>query len=314
MGVVGPQRVAKSPRGRLGIYRRAQACKLIATAVLAPAAALLTAALVQTETASAALLAGATVLTALSPAWFFVGTHRPGLTLACDTIPRVGLSVAAAAAIALGGGLAFYGAALVAAAAIGVILAGRLGGLPVMPRRRDFTRAPSTIREHSALVAGRAVSTVYTSLPSAFLGVVAPAGVAAYTALDRPLRMGFGILGAVPARLQSFVGVADEAVARRRSIVAIGVNAAVGIAAATIFVLVMPLVVPVLFSGAVDVDFTLVALGAALLVVMSTSRGLGLSLVAAGAAPSISVAIVAAASTAVVTLPSSARPAVPPEQ
>jgi len=165
----------------------------------------------------------------------------------------------------------------------------------VLPSRRSLRATPGLIRTRGTILRGRAISTVYTMLPAAVLATVAPTSVAVFSAADRPMRTGFAVLGALPARLQSWLGSAPAPDRARRIAVAIALNAAAGAVAAVGFVVAMPLVSPVLFSGTVVLGRPLLLAVAVLLLVMSVSRGTALGLVSLRAAGRITSAVTAAA-------------------
>ncbi|KQR63792.1 lipopolysaccharide biosynthesis protein [Frigoribacterium sp. Leaf172] len=299
-GVIGPQRVGREPDNRPRIYAESQASKGLAVAVLAPVSALAAFLVVTEDRGPAALLAFALVSAAISPSWYFIGTGRPGFVLASDTVPRVVLSLLAAVVIARGGSLWFYGASLLAAALVTYVTGNRLGRLPMFQRLIGPRAAVAIMRQQSVVILGRGVSTVYTALPAAFLGVVSPGSVATFAAVDRPMRMGLNVLSALPTRLQSWLGHPDESVALSRSRKSILLNIGLGIFAGGVFVIAMPLIVPVLFSNTITVEPSVSLLGGFLVLLICASRGMGLSLVSAASANSITYAVIAAAAVGLV--------------
>ena len=299
-GVIGPQRVGREPDNRPRIYAESQASKGLAVAVLAPVSALAAFLVVTEDRGPAALLAFALVSAAISPSWYFIGTGRPGFVLASDTVPRVVLSLLAAVVIARGGSLWFYGASLLAAALVTYVTGNRLGRLPMFQRLIGPRAAVAIMRQQSVVILGRGVSTVYTALPAAFLGVVSPASVATFAAVDRPMRMGLNVLSALPTRLQSWLGHPDESVALSRSRKSILLNIGLGIFAGGVFVIAMPLIVPVLFSNTITIEPSVSLLGGFLVLLICASRGMGLSLVSAASANSITYAVIAAAAVGLV--------------
>lgn len=294
-GMVGPQRVARSTSSRAAVYESALASKLVAVIVIAPSCGVVAALVSPAHHLAAALVAAGSVAGALTPSWYFVGIGRPGLVLLCETLPRVGLIALAAALILVGADLVVYGLAMLLAIGLALILTARAGRLVLVPSRAAFRTVPSTLRAHATLAAGRGVSTLYTSLPAVFLGLVSPADVATFSAVDRPMRMGFVVLGAVPARLQSWIGTPDRTLGRARSRRSLLINALLGATAGAAFLVGMPIVAPVLFTGAVVVEPILLALGAAAVLVMCASRGFGLALVQADRARDITPSVVVAA-------------------
>lgn len=298
-GVIGPQRVARDPRGSRALYGRSLASRLVAVAVLAPLAGLLAAVLARTAPVAAALCAVALVLACLTPSWYLVGLSRPELILLVETVPRVAAVLGAALVIAHGGPLEAYGGGMLLAALATVVLAGTLPGLVWWPSRTDLRSVLQVIVDQRVLVAGRAVTVCLTTAPTILLGVVAPGAVSAYSAVDRPLRMGLGVATAVPTRLQSWVGSASlsERSARLRSTLL--VNTALGVACAAAVLVAMPTAVSVLFSGELVATDALVRWAAVLALLVCCNRGGGLTLVALDETAWIAIAAAVAAPVAV---------------
>lgn len=301
--IVGPQRVARDRAGALGLYDAAFASRLAAVAVLGPVASVVTASLVDSHRPAAALLAFAVVAASLNPTWYFIGTGQPVLIVVCETVPRVALTLFAAFAIADGAPLEVYGGALLAGVLACWALAVWLGRLPAAPSRPAWAAVPQTLREQGVLLAGRGITTVYKSLPIVLVGLAAPSAVAAYGAVDRPLRMGLVVLAAVPNRLQAWVGHPERHHRVRRARLSIGLNAALGLVAGLVFAVAMPWLSPWLFSGVVTFSAAAAIWGGVLVAVISLSRGLGLALVADDRAGTTTWASVAAAAVAVVGVP-----------
>jgi hypothetical protein len=293
--VIGPQQVAADPAAAHDLYEQSIATRLIGVGVCGPLATTGAWFVSETHHEAAALLALAVTTTALSPSWFLIGSGRPWAILATETAPRCVAVLGAVLLMVAGAPLAVYGTALLVAGVATSMLAGQVIGGTRWPSRAAFAAAPAQIRRQGVIVAGRGVSTLYTALPAALLGVVAPSGVAVFAALDRPLRMGLSVLSAVPARLQRWIGSAPLPRRAARSDRSIVINAALGIVGGCVVVLVLPSAVDLLFDGRVHADFDLVALEALLTVVVCSSRGVGLALVAADDVRSISIAVVAAA-------------------
>lgn len=282
-GIVGPQRVVREPDDRRRLYATALASRLVATAVTAPVAVVVTAVVVDGHRLAAVLVTVGVAFGALSPTWFFVGLGRPAAVLLAETLPRVLTSVASAMAIAAGAPLEAYGAGAIVAVAASLVLAGVLDEAPGLPRRVDFASVPATLRAQRVLVLGRAVTTTYKSLPSALLGGVAPsAAVAGFAAVDRPLRMGLQVVSAVPDRLQTWVGHPSPDLARRRSLWSLALNGVLGVVVGVVFAVAMPTVARLLFTGVVEVPPSLAVWGGVLAGVICASRGAGLALVSAG--------------------------------
>jgi O-antigen/teichoic acid export membrane protein len=280
-GIVGPQRVARGIRPPGYLFATAAASKLVATAILLPVATAVTLAVVDEHRPAAALVSVGVALGALSPTWYFIGLGRPLLVLLAETVPRVLVSLASAVAIAAGAPLEVYGAGMVLAAVVTFGVAPRLGGAR-LPGAGDFRAVPAVVRSRLVLVVGRGVTTTYKSLAVALLGTVSPGSVAGFAAVDRPLRMGLQVVSAIPDRLQTWVGVPSAELAHRRSLISLGLNAALGLVVGIVFAVSMPAVAVVLFTGAVPVSPDLAVAGGVLIAVICASRGAGLALVSSG--------------------------------
>jgi hypothetical protein len=138
------------------------------------------------------------------------------------------------------------------------------------------------------------VSVLYTSLPVTIVALVAPSATASFAAIDRLMRMASALLGAIPTRLQSWVG-SDESTDHCRSRQALLMNVLLGLFSGIAFAILAPAVARYVFSGVVDLGFDLTALAGTVLFAICASRGFGLSLVAEGKANWIAVANIGAA-------------------
>jgi len=292
-GVVGPQRVSRKPDQAIDVYEMSVSTKVLAVIALAPIAAVASAVLAApySFSAGAALVAVGAVLGVMSPAWYFIGTGRPIMVLITDTVPKVIVSALSALMISTGAPLEIYGAGLIVATLVGYLCASTFGHLPLWPSQFRLREAAFHIKSQLVIILGRSISTLYTSLPTAFLGIASPNSVGLFSAVDRTMRMGLGLLGGVPARLQSWVGTPNLSLTELRSKQSIAINAGLGLIAAVTYVLVAPVAIDLLFSGEFKVDGLLVVLVGCVAGLICTSRGLGLALVAAERANSITKAI-----------------------
>lgn len=301
--IVGPQRIARDAGLRRETFDHALASRLVAVLLVAPVAVLTTSLVVEAHKSAALVLTLGVLAGSLSPSWFFTGLGRPLAILACETVPRVLFAVASAAIILLGGPLEAYGAGMILAALVTAILAARHPDVRLLPSRKALRAVPATMRAQAVLLLGRGLTTIYKSLPVVLVGIVSPGSVAAFAAVDRPLRMALTVLTAVPNRLQSWLGTSDARTAAKRSRVSLALNAGLGVVSGLAFALGMPFVAVHLFSGVVGVGTGLALLGGLLIAVICLSRGCGLSLVAAGRADDTTAAAAASAVVAVVAVP-----------
>jgi O-antigen/teichoic acid export membrane protein len=303
-GVIGPQRVAQQPSSRRWVvYRAALSSKIVATSVLAPIAGLAAFVIAPVAQADMAVLAVATAFGALSPTWFFIGSGLPVKVLLTESVPRVLLNAAAAIALTLGAPLWTYCWAMILLPFLTLAAAGVTLGPKYVPAWRDFKKAGAVIRTQRVVALGRGISVVYTALPVAIVGVVAPSVVPVFAASDRLMRMALSILSGVPSRLQSWIGGARDKEERSvRSRKSLTYNVILGLVSGTGFALLAPVVSQVLFVGEIPVPFTVSIASGALLLCICASRGIGLSLVASRRANSITAAISWAAAVGIATI------------
>jgi O-antigen/teichoic acid export membrane protein len=264
--VVGPQRVSRDPARHAEVHHDALASRLVALVVLAPIAAVAVALLVDEHRVAAVLLT---------------------------------LALTAASVIALGGPLEAYGLAALTAVAVTLVATGRALGVRRVPTRERLRAVPSIVRGQLVVTTGRGVTALYKTLPAALLQSVAPGSVAAFGAIDRLARAGLGVIAIVPQRLQVWVGTPDAALAARRTVGSLAVNAALGLISAGIVLIALPPVVDVLFTGVVEVEATAVGAAALLVGLTCSSRAFGLALVTLGAVRVTTTAALAAAAVGV---------------
>lgn len=304
-GVIGPQRVAREqdPRIAKAILEDSIATKSFALAVLAPIAACVVAAITDTHRIAAALLAISVTLTALGSSWYFIGRAKPLTVVLVDTLPRICGSLIASIAIwRLDAPLVSYGALMIAATLVAYMLSMRSAQARLIPSAASIRRAPHAIRPQLVVILGRSISATFTMLPASLLGVAGSSSVAAFAAVDRPMRAGLGILTAVPNRLQSWIGVGESALSRLRGKQSVLINLLLGLAAGTVFAIAMPVAGSLLFGTAVDVSTSMSLAGGLLILLVCTSRGLGLALVSEHRQNSITWAMAFAAPIGIVAV------------
>lgn len=306
--VLGPQRIGRAtPEQRRGLYDSALATRLAASAILAPIAAVVAYFLATDHQPAAALLAAGFTLNALSPSWYLVGENKPLTILLVESLPRLALYVVAAALILAGSDLMLYGIAVGGAALLSPILFALFRRRAPWPSRLAFRSGVSVIRTQLPVTGGRAISVLYTSFPIALVGIVSPASVAVFTAAERLMRMGLGIVGAVPSRLQSWIGAVEGADLIKRSRMSLLFNTILGLVCGIIFVIAAPIAAQFIFSNSVEITLPIAIGGGCVIAAVCTSRGFGLSLVAEGAPNGIALANVGAAVTGVSVILVAAR-------
>ncbi|QWT24883.1 hypothetical protein KPL76_05860 [Subtercola sp. PAMC28395] len=300
-GVVGPQRVAStSGLRRIVIYRISLSSKLVATVVVAPIAGAAAYVIAIDDKLVATVLAVGMALTALTPSWFFIGEGSPAKVLLSESAPRVVFNVLSALMILAGLPLMTYGLTMLAVPLVTLGIAALLIGKLSIPRARDFRNVPKVIRKQLVLVSGRGLSVLYTTLPISMVGAFVPGAVPLFAATERLMRMALAILTGIPSRLQSWIGgSADRAQRNSRSRSSIWLNLVLGVVCGFFFALLAPFVSHFIFAGAIDIPISLSALSGFLMMSICFSRGLGLSLVAAARANSITTATLMSAIVAI---------------
>ena len=284
--VVGPQRIAAlSGSERARYVRLASASRLVAMAVLLPVSGLIVMMLSPSFKLEAAVIGVGSAMAGLSLGWAWIGANRPSRMLLFEGIPKLILSVGAAALISLGGSLAIYGIALIAAALIS-LCAGMIdfGGFH-KDARADRHQIVQALRDQAVFTGGRSITAGFTALPVTLMALVSPGAVPLFTAIDRLARMSLSVLAAVPNRLQSWLGSAGTPEALdHRNRRQLALNVSMGLIVGITYAILVPYVASFVFSSAVHVDPALAWMSGLLIAVICVSRGLGLSLVAYGRA------------------------------
>lgn len=280
--LTGPQRVAaESPGARwvtLVSSIRTRALMLVIFAPLAGVvAALLAANAGSAYPTTASLVAVAFAAAGLSGNWYFIGVGQPLRILASDTLPRAFLIVASSLAVAAGGSLELVPFALLVAAvcspAACLLLARHERRYPARLTLQDDLRV---MRQQLDAVGSRSIAALYMALPIALVGAFAPAALASFAAVDRLMRMALTILQAVPNALQNWLGSAQTPIERRHRVLrSIALNASLGVVAGGVFTFATPWASQVLFTGTVQVDWSLAALGGSVLALVCLSRATG---------------------------------------
>ena len=294
--VVGPQLVARSaPREQQSIFQRAMASKILAGTLLSVLAGIVAVALAKELVLVAGLVAVASGLTCLNSVWYFIGQNRPMAIILTDSLPRLIGVLAAAVALDLGAEAYVFPAGLVFGVGMSFLLATRAASTRSFPSLADFRSVPATVRMQGVVVGGRAVSSLYTALPIAIVGLLSPQSVASFAAAERLMRMGLNAVAAIPNRLQHWLGSARDGDLTRRVRTALWINFAVGVVSASAFFAIAPTAIAVLFTGTVTVPSGALVLCAGVILLICMSRGYGLALVAANRVGLISVATISSA-------------------
>lgn len=302
-GVVGPQRVAGMSRDD-GIeqYRLSLTSRPLTVLPGMFVAAALTWWLVDDYVLAAAILAAASAAQAMTPQWYFVGVGQPVAVLWSESLPKVLISLVSVVAILNGAPFVIYSLLMCLTMPVALLTARWIIGPRARLRRADWKGAVHASRSQVIMGSGRAVSAIYTGLPVTLVQIFAPGATAVFAATERLMRMGLLVLYSVPARLQSWIGSADHGDRSRRIAKARRVCLLVGLSCGAAYAALAPFVSRSIFSGEVDIPYSVAALSGVLLAAICTSMGLGLSMVATGQANRLTAAIIPAAVVALSTI------------
>ncbi|KYH45877.1 hypothetical protein [Branchiibius sp. NY16-3462-2] len=302
-GVVGPQRVAgMSRRDGIAQYRLSLTSRPLTAIPGMVLAAALTGWLVDDHAVAAAILAAAMASQAMTPQWYFVGIGQPVAVLWSESLPKALLALISAIAILAGAPFVTYSLLMCLAMPIALIVARLIIGPEARLRRSDWAAATTASRQQLIIGSSRVVSVAYTGLPVTLVQIAAPEATPVFAATERLMRMGVLVLYSVPSRLQSWIGGADVGERAGRVHQAQRICLLMGVLAGVAYAALTPTVSRLMFSGAVNVPYSVSSASGVLLAVICTSMGLGLSMVATGQANLTIAAIIPAAIVALSTV------------
>ncbi|WP_102510188.1 lipopolysaccharide biosynthesis protein [Sanguibacter massiliensis] len=259
-GVLGPSRVARTldPQERAQVYATSLRIRLWVSAGVLPVLFVVAEMIGPTAgIAGAGLVAVATAIVGLAPNWYYIGAGRASGLLLADTLPRLAVTAISAVVLLFVPSLNLYGAIMVvgvAAAYTGASVMIVRGRSRVGWRLGRADRAEA--RRHLSLVGPALVTSVYTTLTTPIVGIVAPTQLASYGAADRLRGMIRQIETAAGNGLQSWVSehLDDGPVTRRRMMRTVALMAGVGAVAAIGTATLMPWVQDLISGGTVRVD------------------------------------------------------------
>jgi O-antigen/teichoic acid export membrane protein len=246
----------------------------------------------------AGLTAAGTAATGLSCSWWFIGRGRPLAILLTETIVEL-------AGVLIAAGLLLAKVTLLVYPLLGCLIPAllaalfglwRAGALRVIWQVRQHHVA-AAVRAQAAALLGVGVSGVFQALLVTFVAIASPAALPTYAACERMLRMGVGVIVAVPNAMQRWVGRSEsEATRTRRVLTAIRYMALIGLAAGIFFALAAPSLADLLFDGKVHVPEVTAVLAGAAVALMATLMATGsVGLVAVREFRTITVAALAGA-------------------
>lgn len=257
--LTGAQRVGRaSMRYRRHLYTRAlwsRGVMMLPAGVVASIAAWLLCdgdVIVSVGTALAAAGAG------LSSAWFFIGMGSPRDLLIYDSAPRMLLSVLAGVLLLCHSSLVTYPLCMLAGCVIPHIMYMCQEKFTVRDLWYGTRRTRLVVRYQLPSLVSRASNALYLALPVSIVSIFAPASVPQFAAVERLLRMGTSVLVAVPNIFQAWVGKAVSKLERERRVrIAVGISVLTAPAYAVGFCLAAPAISRYVFTGVVDIPYSL---------------------------------------------------------
>jgi O-antigen/teichoic acid export membrane protein len=278
-GLNGPQRVARAGvRAQRQLFALSLSTKVMVAALLTGPVVMLTWILSPQDKVEALLMAFVTMLSALSPAWFFIGTGHPLRILTLDALPRLAANAGTAALFAwTAAPLVVYPALLFLGALTPPLLAWKvIGSRMSTVAAFGWARLLRLIAAQGIALQGRAASAVYIALPVTIVGAVSPSALVLFSAAERMQRLTLALLAAFPNALQSWVGKSGAVSERDRRIVrAVLANAVLGLCAGTAFAVFGDVAADILFGGQISLPSEILVLCGGVIAITCLSRSTG---------------------------------------
>lgn len=254
--IEGPIRVASATGTdvRALVYRESLATRLALTVLVLPATAAVVAAVARPENRlDAIVIALATALGGLSPAWYCIGIGRPRLLAVVDTVPRV-----IAAGLAIPALLAWH-----QVWAYGVLLAlSSLASLVFFPRAAGITLPEAKLSVQKIwLLTKRLFPVAFSGLAGNAYGStpvpiatasVSPASASSFASADQIYRYALFPVIVLGNALQSWTLEARGRLGQRRQLVGLALHFVLGICGAVFLALWGPWLTGLLFGSAVS--------------------------------------------------------------
>lgn len=279
-GLNGPQQVAlASPHSRDDLLRSAWVSKVAVFVAVAPIACIAAFFVSPGTGFGSAGVALGYAASGLSQSWYFIGLRRPWASLLTDGLVRVLGTLLAVYIVLATSSLLLSGLCLALSGLISQLSAHLLAGVALWKGRLRVGEAVSTVRGQLPSVLSRGVSSLYTALPVTLVSLVAPGSVAAFSAVERLMRMGLTGLQFVPSFLQARFAVAFASAPQhakgRTAWRAVGWNAILGLCSALAFGVFGPFASRMLFAGSVNPSPLAFWIAGAVIMVTCVSRATG---------------------------------------
>lgn len=247
--VNGPALVARDPAGRVPLLLSSLAARIAAAAVTLPAVVAIAALIPASDnTALSSLMAMSTALVGFSPAWYAVGTGRPGLLLWADVAPRFVGSIGGAVASAATGLLVLY--------PLFLLCSSLAAYAHFYARHTRGRRHPGCLRgglrgvvANASALGTELAAGAYTVGSSALVGLTGtPQTVALFNTGYRLTTFGATVIAALSNALQAWVAEADGITFVRRLTRSLILHSALGVAGLLVLTLLGPTVCRLLFG------------------------------------------------------------------
>ncbi|WP_300014142.1 hypothetical protein [Pseudonocardia sp.] len=247
--LLGPALVARTrePARRAVAYADSIRGRLRVLAVLGPASFLVGYLLVGEYALVAGLSGLAFAGYGLTAAWFYAGTGDARGIVVADTLPRVGATVVAGVALALGAPLGVYPLLLIAA----VVLSLGLNSRRVLGTWRVPVRGPAPdLRAQLPATGSRLLHGLYSMGSVSIVAAMAPAAAFPFAAYNRIQKPALGASAAFSQALVAWLGADPRA--RLRG--ALAVDLAVSVLLGALVYLSLPLLLRILFGDLLVLD------------------------------------------------------------
>lgn len=281
-GITGPVRAASGTLPDVSrLFRESVMERGLTLLVLVPVIAAIILVIGTAHPQVAILAAVSMSLNGLAASWLYVGLSKPLMMVLLDTLPRAGASLAGAwTLVAVGRNLELLPTIQILGGLIATLAP--FAFLPQPSRRIGKRRSVGKVlkefwRAQGAAMVVRVSTTAYVALPTVLLAIVGgQAAVASYAAVDRLARSGLSGLGSAGLAFQGWIPAVTGGARLSRMRVALWFNAALSIVSGTIFILLAPWLLKVLFLDRVETSqLEIWAFGVAIaFVVMSRCTGI----------------------------------------
>jgi len=254
--IEGPIRVASAARRgiRAVVYRESLATRFALTALVLPATAAVVAAISRPENRlDAIVIALATALGGLSPAWYCIGIGKPRLLAVVDTVPRVIAAGLAIPALLAWHQVWVYGLLLGLSSLASLVVFPRAAGIALSESKLTLQEVWSITKRLSPVAASGLAGNAYGSTPVPIAtALVSPASASSFASADQIYRYALFPVIVLGNALQSWTLEARGRLGQRRQLIGLALHAILGICGAVFLAVLGPWLTGLLFGSAVS--------------------------------------------------------------